>query len=124
MADTLLLTTPGWDLTVDVEGNIAGLTEEPSATLGYGSLAQDAASECRLFLGEAWYDQARGVPYWQDVLGQWPPLALVRSYLEKAAELTPNVSTAVVYFSSWIDRVLSGQVQVTDVNGNTTASTF
>ena len=124
MPDTLMLTTPGWDLTVDVEGNIAGLTEKISPKLGYGSLAQDAASECRLFVGEAWYQQSRGVPYWQEILGRWPPLALVRSYLEKAAELTPNVSSAVVYFSSFVDRTLSGQVQVTDVYGNTTASNF
>jgi hypothetical protein len=118
MPDTLLLTSPGWDLTVDADGNIAGLTEAD------GALAQDAASECRLFITEAWYDQARGIPYWQQILGKWPPLALYRSYLENAAELTPNVVTATVYFSSWVDRVLSGQVQVTDVNGETTAANF
>lgn len=122
--DTLLLSNPGWDLTADAYGNIATLTEEGNDTIGYGALAQDAASECRLFLGEAYYQTSRGVPYWQQILGLWPPLALVRSYLENAAELTPDVASARVFFSSFVDRTLSGQVQVTDANGNTTATDF
>ena len=66
--DTIKL-TDNWDWTVDADGNWAGLTQAD------GALAQDAASEGRLFLGEAWYDIARGVPYWQAVLGHWPPLS-------------------------------------------------
>ena len=115
--DTIQLTS-SWDWTVDASGNWAGLTQAA------GALAQDAASEGRLFLGEAWYDIARGVPYWQAILGHWPPLSLVRSYLVNAALLTPNVVQAQVFFTGWNERTLSGQLQVTDVTGAIQATAF
>ncbi len=98
--DTLLLSNPTWDLTADVYGNIATLTQGGSDDVGYGALAQDAASEQRLFLGEAYYDTTRGVPFWQQILGLWPPLSLVRAYLVDAALLTPAVVGCQVFFSS------------------------
>ena len=115
--DTLLLDVVAWDLTVDINGNIA-VASPPYA------LAQDAASECRLFQGEAYYATNRGIPYWQQILGLAPPLALVRTYLVNAALLVPGVVTAKVFFSSWIDRKLSGQVQVTDQDDVTTVAGF
>ena len=60
--NTLLLDTVAWDLVLDSNGNIA-LAQPPYAT------AQDVASAIRLFLGELWYDQTQGVPYWQQFLG-------------------------------------------------------
>lgn len=114
---TLLLDQVLWDLVVDLNGNIA------VASLPY-ALAQDAAGECRLFTGDAYYDQSRGIPYWQQILGHWPPLSLARSYLAKAALLVPGVVASRVYFSSWENRVLSGQVQVTDTNGIISAAAF
>lgn len=122
---TLLLTLPsqtdgtnyGWDLTLDVNGNIA-VASPPYA------LAQDAASECRLFAGEAYYETNRGVPYWGQVLGLAPPLALVRAYLQRAAMLVPGVIKSRVFFSSFKGRKLTGQVQVTDKTGLTIAAGF
>ena len=118
MPQTLLLDTVAWDLALDVSGNIA-VASEPYA------LAQDAASECRLFQGEAYYDTARGVPYWSSVLGQWTSLSLVRAYLMEAALLVPDVVSANVYFTSLDqNRVLKGQVQVTSTSGTTVAAGF
>lgn len=122
---TLQLTPPstsdpndsGWDLTLDASGNIA-IASSPYA------LAQDAASECRLFAGEAYYDTTRGVPYWGQILGMAPPLSLVRAYLVRAALLVPGVVRAQAYFTAFSGRKLSGQVQVTDKTGNTVAAGF
>ncbi len=122
---TLQLTPPstsdpndsGWDLTLDASGNIA-IASPPYA------LAQDAASECRLFAGEAYYDTTRGVPYWGQILGMAPPLSLVRAYLVRAALLVPGVVRAQAYFTAFSGRKLSGQVQVTDKTGNTVAAGF
>lgn len=110
-------TTFAWDLVLDAQGNIA-VASEPYA------LAQDAASECRLFAGEAFYDTGRGIPYWGQILGLRPPLSLVRAYLVQAALLVPGVVKAAAFFSGFTDRQLTGQVQVTDSAGVTIASAF
>lgn len=116
--DTLLLDTITWDLVVDSNGNIA------KAQAPY-SLAQDAASACRLFQGELWYDVNQGVPYWQNVLGQMPPLALLKSYYETAAKTVPDVLGVRVFIAAITrDRIVSGQVQVTGPGTQTAAASF
>jgi hypothetical protein len=114
--NTLYL-TPAWDLTLDASGNIAMATE-PYA------LAQDAASAIRTFAGEVYYDTAKGIPYWAQILGQAPPLSLVRSQMVAAAATVPDVVAATVYFSSFVGRALAGQVQVRSATGQTTAVGF
>lgn len=106
MASTLLLDTVAWDLALDTAGNIAVATE-PYA------LAQDAASAIKLFAGELYYDTTQGIPYLAQILGQFPSLSLMRAYWEQAALTVPGIMSAQVYFSSWSDREVTGQVQVT-----------
>ena len=108
--NTLLLDTDAWDLVIDSAGNIA-MAEPPYA------LAQDVASAIRLFLGELWYDTEKGIPYFENVLGQLPPPALVISYMEQAALSVPGVVSARVIISSFDSRSVSGQVQFIDENG-------
>ncbi len=117
MSQSLLLDQTTWDLTVDTAGNIA------IASVEY-SLAQDAASACKTFQGELYYDTSQGIPYWQQVLGKWPPLSLVRTHMIRAAMSVPGVIKAKCFFTKFEKRGLSGQVQVTDVNGKTTAANF
>lgn len=114
---TLLLSSDLWDLVTDAAGNIA-LASEPY------SLAQDAASACRLFLGELYYSTTEGVPYWSEILGHQPPLALLKARLITAAMRVPGVIEAQVYISSVAGRIVRGQVQVTDTAGNITAAGF
>ena len=114
--NTLYLTAAGWDLTLDASGNIA-MASEPYA------LAQDAASACRTFIGECWYDTTIGVPYWQDILGLAPPLQLLKQYLIDAALTVPGIVDAQVYITQ-VGRAISGQVQVTDTAGNLSAANF
>jgi hypothetical protein len=108
---TLLLHPARWDLMLDSNGNIA-MAAEPYA------IAQDVASAARLFLGELWFDTKQGVPYFQKILGRLPPVALVKSQLEKAAMTVPGVVSAVCTVSEFSNRSLLGQITVTTAKGS------
>jgi len=113
---SLYLSPESWDLAVDSAGNIATCTEPYR-------LAQDAATAIRTFVGDLYYDQATGLPYFTEVLGQLPPIELVKSLMVDAALTVPGVVAAQVFLTS-ADRTLSGQVQVTDRAGALTAANF
>lgn len=115
--NTLLLDTVAWDLCLDASGNIA------MATQPY-SLAQDVASAVRLFLGELYYDATKGVPYFQQVLGKTPSLALLKTLIVNAALTVPNVVSAQVFIASFSARSVTGQVQFVDTEGTTTEVGF
>jgi hypothetical protein len=118
MATTMLLDTATWDLTVDGNGNIGSVS-------GDYQLAQDGASQCRLFEGELWYDTSQGVPYFQSILGQLPPLPLLKSYFVTAGELVPGVASAQVFIASIdVNRVLTAQLQLTNTSGAVVAVNF
>lgn len=108
MANTLALDVDSWDLGVDDNGNIAMLT-------GAAAIAQDVASACRLFSGELWYDTTQGIPYFQNILGQMPPLAILKAYFIAAAMTVPGVTGAKCFISniSSSSRIVTGQVQAT-----------
>lgn len=103
MAATLLLDRTPWDLCLDSAGNIA-VAAEPYA------LAQDVASEARVWLGEAYYDTTLGVPY-PLVMGRKQPVQLLKSALADAASRVPGVSNPVVYLTAIQDREIGGQIQ-------------
>lgn len=117
MTTTLELDNANWDLVVDASGNIATIT-------GGAQLAQDAASACRLFLGELWFDTTQGVPYWQQLLGTGvaPPNSLIVAKLEAAAMTVSGVQTASVAIKSITDRTVTGTVTVTGAVGGTPVS--
>lgn len=114
---TLLLDSEQWDLVADAFGDIA-VASNPYA------LAQDAASAIKLFLGEQYYDTTKGVPYWQDILGLYPPLSLVKAKFVEAALTVPEVVAAQCFIQSFIRRELRGQVQVTDKEGIISQAAF
>lgn len=117
MASSLFLDPTTWDLTVDSAGNIA-VCSDPYA------LAQNAATACRTFLGEVYYDTTIGVPYWTDILGHFPSLSLVKADLVAAAMTVPGVVSARVFITGVVNRQLQGQIQVTDTAGNVSAASF
>lgn len=114
MPATLLLNPSTWDLLVDGSRNIA-VAAEPYA------LAQDAGSAIKLFEGEDYYDTTRGVPYWAQILGLWPPIRVMKSLWVAAALTVPDVVAAVCFISAFVDRRIIGQIQVTGANGQTAA---
>jgi hypothetical protein len=115
--DSLYLDPQSWDLAIDAFGNIA-LASDPYA------LAQSAATAIKTFAGEAYYNTTLGIPYFQNILGHLPTLAYVKSQMADAAETVPGVVSAQVFITSFENRVLRGQVQVTDSAGNVTAASF
>ena len=74
--DTLLLDVAAWDLVQDALGNIAVATEPYS-------LAQDAASAIKTFLGECYLDTTYGIAYGL-ILGRNYPLHIVQDFLGHA----------------------------------------
>ena len=108
--NTLLLDQSAWDLVLDINGNIA-LAGAPY------SVAQDVASAIRTFLGECWYNTNLGIPYWQKILGELPPLQFISQLMVNQAMTIPNVVAADVTFQSFNDRILSGQIQIIDTDG-------
>jgi|SRR3974390_170249 len=117
---TLLLDTVAWDLVLDANGNIAVATEPYS-------LAQDAASAIRTFLGECYLDTTIGIDYLGEILGQSPPLTLLKQLLANAAQTVPDVApnSAQVFITAVGQRIVSGQVQVTSAStGLTSAANF
>ena len=102
---SLLLDRTAWDLVLDANGNIA-------ATTAPYSRAQDVACACRLFTWELWYDLARGIPYYEEILGHWPPLPLLKARLVDAALSVPGVkdARAIITLNG---REAGGQIQFT-----------
>lgn len=115
--NTLLLDQSAWDLVLDVNGNIA-LAGAPY------SVAQDVSSAVRTFLGECWYNTTLGLPYWQQILGEFPPLQFVSQKISEAAFTIPNVVKADVTFTAFTNRELSGQILITDTDGVTANVAF
>lgn len=116
MASTLLLDSAGWDWVIDANGNFA-VAGEPY------SQAQDASSAIRTFLGEVYYDTTVGVPYAR-ILAQPPNIGALKSYMVAAALTVPGVVSAVCFITSLTNRSASGQVQITNTNGQTAAAAF
>lgn len=107
---TLLLDTATWDLLLDARGNIA-VANDPYA------IAQNVATALRTFKGEVWFNTDRGVPYFSQVLGELPPLQFVKALLVAQALTVPGVVSAVCYITSFDNRSLGGQMQITDDKG-------
>ena len=115
--DTILLDANLWDCLVDASGNIA-VASQPY------SQAQDAASAIRTFQGECYYDVALGVPYWTQILGMAVPLSLLKQYFVDAALTVPGTASATCFISSFTDRKITGQVQITNSDGSTSTAGF
>ncbi|EEO27188.1 hypothetical protein [Oxalobacter paraformigenes] len=109
--NTMFLNPDTWDLVVDVDGNIAMASDSYA-------IAQDVASACRLWKGEARYDTTRGMPYEQSILGQMPPMSMLNRWFENEAETVPEVGSVLPVL--YLDRqhsTLAGQLQITRDNG-------
>ena len=114
---TLLLDLDAWDLVLDASGNIA-TASEPYA------IAQDVASACKTFVGDCWYDQEQGIPYFQQILGEYPPVQYMqRLYIDRALTV-PGVADAQVVFTDLADRTPHGQIQIIDDTGAAQGITF
>lgn len=113
--NTLLLDTSEWDLVIDESGNL-------SVATGAYALAQDVASACRTFLGEAWYDTTLGIPYTDRILGYLPPASFLEAQFQGQGELVPQVaSVRAILDPLTITRVLTGKLEIIAEGGQTAA---
>lgn len=109
---TLFLLPGTWDLELDASGNIAVASDVYQQ-------AQDIASACRTFLRDVYYDQALGIPYFENVLGQHGfPLSLFKMNLEDAAKSIPGVVSANAQLRL-SGRVASGSILFTNEDNQT-----
>lgn len=108
MAKTLPLDPATWGLVLDSAGNLS-LTDQDT------SISQDVASAIQTFLGECWYDQTLGLPYFQKILGQRPPASFVSAKLTEAAFTITGIRSVRVAALALKDRKLTGTVFVTSI---------
>lgn len=108
--NTLLLDVAIWDLVLDANNNIA-VASDPYAT------AQNVACAVKTFLGEVYYDVTLGVPYFQQILGKFPPLALLKAQLCAQAARVPGCNNPQCFIASVTDRQVTGQIVFTDSTG-------
>ncbi|MBH2842910.1 hypothetical protein QZQ24_14385 [Serratia marcescens] len=108
---SLLLDANTWDLMLDDKGNLA-VTDNPYA------VAQDVACACSTFLGECWYDNTLGIPYYPRILGHWPGTQLINTKMQQEAMKLPTVSSALCTAVSDGDRRIGGVMTITDTNFN------
>ena len=108
--NTILLDPIAWDLLLDSNGNIA-MASNPY------SIAQDVASAVRLFLGELYYNTSKGMPYFQQILSQSNPEAIMKYQAEKAALTVPEVVQAKCTALYNNNRILSGTLEIIDTTG-------
>ena len=109
---TLFLMPSTWDLALDSSGNIAVASD-------IYQQSQDVASACRTFLRDVYYDQATGIPYFENVLGQSGyPLALFKMNLEAAAKTISGVVSSNAQLKL-TGRVASGSILFTNEDNQT-----
>lgn len=104
-------------MVLDAAGDIA-CASEPYA------VAQNVASAIRTFTGDCWYAQNKGMPYWRQILGHYPPMALVRDRITSEAMKEDDVAQVRVQRLDAAGRVLTGEVLVIDTNGQNSGVTF
>lgn len=103
---TLFLNPETWDLAIDSLGNIA-VAGRPYA------IAQDVASACMLWRGEAIYNVTLGMPYKEDILGYRPPATLLASWFRREAMRIDHVVEANVTINLDSNtRVLGGSITI------------
>lgn len=112
LPDTIFLNPETWDLDIDAKGCIA-IASTPWAQ------AQNAASACRVWLGECALNTTVGVPYEQAVLGYRPSLSQIGGWFETAAESAVGVAQAVpiLQYGGNATRGVTGQIQLTLSDG-------
>jgi hypothetical protein len=109
MPHTFLL-SDGWDIGLDESGDIATVT-------GPYAIAQNVANAVRLFTDDAYFDADKGIPHFEVELGHLPPMSVLRTRILAATLAVEGVSDATVEFTSYTDRLLSGEILITTTDG-------
>lgn len=96
-----------WDIQLDSNNNLNIIDDKKR-------VAQDVACACRLFLGECIFFINKGIPYFDDILAVKPNFELLKSYLEDAALIVPNVEAVEIISYNFNNRNLAADIRITD----------
>ena len=110
---TLALTTDNWDLSVGADGSLKTLKKDEA-------ILQNVFNECRCFTDDLYFDRDRGIPWFDDQLGQKLRPAITQSDLRQAASRVDGVESVDevnLTFLSDQDRTLHAEIEVTTENG-------
>lgn len=110
---TLALTTDNWDLSVGAGGSLKTLKKDEA-------ILQNVCNECRCFTDDLYFDRDRGIPWFNDQLGQKLRPAITQSDLRQAASRVDGVESVDevnLTFLSDQDRTLHAEIEVTTENG-------
>lgn len=103
--DTIKLNSDNWDLELDASGNMYAVD-------GNERLAQDVATACRVWRGEALADIEFGVPY-RDIMGNRPALSLISAYLgETALTVTDVTEIEIDLQNADNERLMTGSILI------------
>lgn len=106
---TLTLDKDTWDIQLTASGRI-------DVSIGDYATAQDVSNECRLFTKDAYFDQERGIPYYELVLGPEVSASTLRAYLRDQAEYVGDVQEVQEIQLKTLDtetRVMTGDIRFT-----------
>ena len=112
MANTLLL-NGNWDIHVDDAGNIATVTDDYA-------IAQNIANAVRLFVGDAYFEKSKGIPYFESVLGEryaTSQSVLIHRWRQAALSVTGVTDCEPTPIYDNDGRVIGGNIIATTVNG-------
>ena len=110
---TLALTADNWDLSVGADGSLKTLKKDEASL-------QNVCNECRCFTDDLYFDRDRGIPWFDDQLGQKLRPAITQSDLRQAASRVDGVESVDevnLTFLSDQDRTLHAEIEVTTENG-------
>ena len=105
-----ILLSADWDIALDSSGNIP-------TTSGIHAMEQDVACVCRVFKGEQYYNVPEGIPYWEEILGHYPPKSLMVARYNACAKTVPGVVRVNTVIDKISDRRVQGQIRFTDKKG-------
>ena len=111
MTTSIFLYPETCDMVVDAKGDIAVATDEYE-------VAQNVASACRLWLGEAMYDRTRGIPYKFKVLGNKADMALLDDWFRTEAMTVLGVAECEPFLNIE-NRTLTGYLRIKTNSGET-----
>jgi hypothetical protein len=109
---SLMLNWDTWDLQLDSNGNLAMW---PVSQYN-NSVAQDAACAIKTFIGDCWYNNTLGLPYFQGIFGQNPPLSWLSAKIVAQCLTMSNITRAVVLTLSLVN-VPNGASLLTQLKG-------
>lgn len=119
--DTLALEVTGWDLDLDVAGNLATFGDATARDTQTGPgmrISQDVATRLRAWRGEVWMDATQGVDY-ERYLGLAPSTVQLAADYQSEALQVPECATAVAVLRlDGRTRLVTGEIVLSDLAGS------